>query len=255
MNNNHHSNTSQKRRILLSALQQGKIAAKRPKIELAGVMVDRNRWALVCVCISVTLLVLMVLLAQTLYYHRTHQKVWLIKLSPDGSATQKLLAEKTMPSYYLATLNTLMTHYVERRFSQLSDSVIADYGFAYEFMGKRLKRQFIEEDKAIERAHQHLHCAQCKQTRVSVDAIEHYEDNETLLHAKPTREYRSSVFVTSFIRNKAGQLLNKEKAIITLVWRIRPLKTYARNQKALLADPIGLEILREHKKKAPLGVS
>ena len=80
---------------------------------------------------------------------------------------------------------------------------------------------------------------------MTVYAIQHNETDAEILDAKSLRTYRSTVFVTVTTRRSNDSLQDKSKQIITLVWKIRTIKETNANIKALTADPIGIEILRE----------
>lgn len=236
---------------LLSALLQKKIAAKQPKIELAGVIVERNYWSLTTIILSVALLITIIG-----YYHQTEKyennmRTLIIKMNSNGDYQINKVHFDKMPSYFLTTLNSLMSHYVERRFSSLSDSITADYGFAYQFMSEKMRNQFMNEYHAATVAKKFQSCTDCTQVSVKVGVIQHYEDEKVILHAKPSHQYRTTVYATFVKRGLDGSLVGKERKIIELVWRIRTLAQLNNHISSLRADPIGLVMMRESVKTDP----
>jgi hypothetical protein len=239
------------RGTLLSDLVQRRLSAKKPKIELAGVVVERNYWALATILLSVALVICLVSLYVQTNRYENNIRTLMIKLYPNGTYDVDRVNFKGMPNYFLSTLNSLITQYIERRYSKHSDTITADYGFAYQFMSPEMRNQFMNDYHAAEKAKQFQTCTDCAQTTVKVGPIQHYEDDQTILHAKPAHEYRSTVFVTVSKHTKDGMFISRDKKIITLVWRIRSLKELNNDISSVRADPIGLVIVRASMRDDP----
>ena len=224
---------------------------KKIGIDNIDIRIDRNRWMAASIIFAIILLFSLIFLWMQVIHNQHNTRLFIVKLSPDGSHTETFLKEQSMPTYFMNTVNSLLTQYVKRRYSKRRETIIADYGFAYHFLSPKLKKQFMNEYHAIKKAKDFKDCTTCPQKQVTVDAIQHNETNAEILDAKPLCTYRSTVFVTVTTRRLNGSLQDKSKQIITLVWKIRTFKEMNANIKALTADPIGIKILRESVKNTP----
>lgn len=236
---------------VLSALLQKKLTAKRPKIQLAGVTVERNYWAIATVLLSSALLLTVIALYHQTNAYENNVRTLMVKLYPNGTYDVNRVNFDGMPNYFLTTVNSLLSNFVKRRFSKNSDSITSDYGYAYQFMSPALRNRFMNEEHAGSTAHAFENCSDCDQVSVKVGVIQHYEADSTITHAKPDHEYRSTVFATFVTRTPDGTLISNAKKIITLVWRIRALRDLNNHVSSVRADPIGLVIVRASVKSDP----
>jgi len=221
------------------------------KIEVSKLIVERNYFALICLgLILVLILSLSFILVQKNQLKHNTQTV-IVKLSPDGTHAVEFFEDRSMPVYFLNTVNSLISEYTERRYSKISSSIIADYGFVLKFMSKPLQHEFIKEYKAAEIAKKHQSCGQCQQQFVTVRTIQHYEADQVIINAKPDMEYRTTVFITVNYKSNLGKKIFSHRKIITLIWRIKNLNELNANLSALKANPIGLEIIRASIKNDP----
>lgn len=230
---------------------QQKITRNQPKIELAGVIVERNYWALTCIILSISLALSLIGFFVQTRNAQKNTKLMLVKLYPNGEYDVDRVTFNKVPNYFLTTLNSLISKYIERRYSKHKDSIIADYGFAYQFMSEPMRSQFIDEYKASDVATKFHECHECRQTDVEVGPIQHYEDDVIVSNATPEHEYRSTVFITATHRASNGSLVTKDKKIITLVWKLRQLNRYNLDVSSIRTNPIGLTIIRASVKDSP----
>lgn len=241
--------------IALSYRTQRQVNAIKPKIELSAALVDRNKWALISVILSGTLLFCVAGWYQANERFANHVRVAFVKLEPSGEHTVALYDENSQPTILMNTVYSLLGQYVERRFSKLSYSIKEDYGFVTTFMSTPLKNDFLNNYHAAKVAVDLETCKTCTQSKMTVRTIVHDESDQVILNGKPGTVYRSTVFALENSLNPDGTSINKTNQIITLLWRIKDISSMANNIDVIKANPMGIEILSESIKSDPTPVT
>jgi hypothetical protein len=230
---------------------QEKIAKARPKQEVATLLVDRNRWALIATLIAIGLIICLIGWYRANERAANNIKVAFVKLQPSGLTDIVLYDENSKPTYYMNTIYSLLSQYVERRFSKSRYSIDADYGFVLNYMSPQLKSEFLTDYKAATVAAEFAACKSCPQLVAKIRNIQHNESNEAILEGKPGTVFRTTLFTVMEEHNPEGGLTGKANQIITLIWRIKDISKIPTNLDFISANPIGIEILSESLKVDP----
>ncbi len=231
---------------------QEKINAVKPKIETTTVLIDRNRWSLATIVLALITLISVIgwFIADDRFAN--HVKVAFVKLSPSGSFDVSYYDENSKPTYFINTINSLLSNYVERRFSKESYSISSDYGYALNFMSPELKNSFINDYKAAQIAAEFSSCRNCQQIQVRVRTTPQNEESDSaIIDGKPGTVYHTTVFARATELNPDGTTLSKINEIISLTWTIQDISTLPDNLDAIEANPIGIVILAESVKVDP----
>jgi len=239
----------------LSYHEQQKVNALKPKIELSAVLVDRNKWSLVTIILSGT-----VLFCALGWYHASerfanHVRVAFVKLEPSGEHTVAFYDENSQPTILINTVNSLLAQYVERRFNKLTYSIKEDYGFVTTFMSTPVKNDFLNNYHAAKMAVDFETCKTCIQSKMTVRTIVHDENDQVIVNGKPGTVYRTTVFALENSYNPDGTTLTKTNQIITLLWRLKDMASLSNNIDVIKANPLGIEILSESIKADPTPVT
>jgi hypothetical protein len=240
---------------VLSNKAQQKVTAVKPKIEVAMLCVDRNRWALVTF-----MLVFIVFLCALGWYraserYANHVRVAFVKLDPAGSYNVAFDEQGSKPTFFINTVNSLLSTYVERRYSKVPYTIGADYGYVLTFMSPALKNSFLDEYQAAKVAASFSNCKTCPTIKVAVRTMQHDESDDAILNGKLGTVYRSTVFAEATELNPDGNLISKTNQIITLTWTLRDVVSLPDNLEAIQANPIGIEILDDPLKSDPTPIT
>ena len=231
---------------------QQRINEVKPKIEMTTILIDRNRWSLTTIVLSLITLVSVIGWYIADERFSNHVKVAFVKLSPSGSFNVSYYDENSKPTYFINTINSLLSNYVERRFSKESYSISSDYGYALNFMSPELKNSFINDYKAAQVAAEFSACKNCQQIQVRVRTTPQNEESDSaIIDGKPGTVYHTTVFARVTELNPDGTESSKINEIISLTWTIQDITSLPDNLDAIEANPVGIVILAESVKVDP----
>lgn len=239
----------------LSKKAQKYTSALKPKKETTVLLVDRNRWFITTLLLAIILLVCVTGWYRAEERFANHVRVAFVKLDPSGSYSISFYDDNDKPTFFKNTINSLLTTYVERRFSKNPYTISADYGYVLNFMSAQLRNSFLQNYNAAKVAADFETCKTCQQIKVTVRAIQHEESDRTILDGKPGTIYRSTVFARATELNPDGTVVSRANEIITLTWTLQNIGSLPNNLSAIQADPIGIEILAESLKADPTPVT
>jgi hypothetical protein len=173
-------------------------------------------------------------------------KVAWVKMQPNGTWDVEFHDESRQPEFFPATIDYILTQWVERRFSEVSVSVKADYGFVYTFMSPKLRSDFTAANgfNAAVKAAEIADCATCREIRAKVRNLDHYDSDKTNFGKQDGTLYRSNIFISKASHNADGSpMAEPEKMIVSIQWRIKAKDEIQADKEILKQNPIGLEIL------------
>ncbi len=239
------------RGAILSAATLAKVNKLRPKQEVAVLLVDRNKWAIATLILAGCLLISLFALYQENERFANHVKIAFVKLDPSGTTNISLYDENSKPTYFMNTIYSLLSNYVERRYSKISYTINSDYGYVLNFMSPVLRNDFLINYKAAKVAADFTACKTCQQIRVTVRNIQNNESENTIINGTPGTIYRSTIFIRATALNQDGTEANSVNQIATLTWRIKDISSLPNNLNELQANPIGIDILSDSLKEDP----
>lgn len=173
-------------------------------------------------------------------------KVAWVKLMPNGTWDVEFHDETRQPEFFQATIDYILTQWVERRYSEIAHSVKADFGFVYLFMSPRLQNEFTSPNgfNAAAKAAEIADCASCREIKATVRNIDHYDTDKTKFGQHKGTLYRTNVFIQKSAYNGDGSpATTPEKMIVSLQWRIKAKEEIQAQKEILKQNPIGLEIM------------
>lgn len=174
-------------------------------------------------------------------------KVAWVKMYPNGTWDVEFHDENRQQEFFQATIDYIITQWVERRYQEFSHSIKTDYGYVYIFMSPDLRSDFLSPDgyNAPAKAAEIADCTACRQVKIKVRNIDHYDSDKTRFGQYQGILYRTNVFVNKTILNADGSPSGDEpeKLIVPIQWRIMAKEEIQAQKDILKQNPIGLEIV------------
>lgn len=222
--------------------------ALKQQVREAVIQADRSRWFL----ISVGLLVLLAALGFSYIslskkLDNNYDVAW-VKMYKNGTWDIEFHESNRALEVLPATVDSVLALWVQRRFSELPETVRFDYGYANQFLVKSLSDEFVSKEgyNAPQKAADIRACKGCPRVRYDVNIIDHFDSDKSDFGIDQGGIYRTNVFVTR-VEESAPPV--KDKRIVRIDWRLMTqdeIKIKARQEGGkdwLRNNPIGLEIL------------
>ena len=232
--------------VVLNADDQKKIKDTPNLVKReAALSADKNRWFIATLLLSVVAIMAMALAYSASKRADTNIKVAWVKMYPNGTWDVEFQDENRAPQFFQATIDYLIRQWVERRYSQIPYSIKNDYGYVYNFMSPKLRKEFISprQFNAPQKAAELTACSACNHIEFKVRTIDHYDSDKTRFGKYEGVLYRSNVFVQRQEKNPDGTLVDNLNMIVPLQWRIKSTAEIQTDKKMLEHNPIGLEII------------
>ena len=222
---------------------------------------DRNKWFLVTVGLSCVLAFVIVQYIHLSNASSTHREVIWVKLYGDGTWGIQPHDNHQSMEFLEATVNSILKQWVQRRFSQVPQTVLADYTYANYFLSPALTKEFTSPDgfHAARKAAELEECTSCSIVHYSVRTLDHYDQEVGKFANTEGTFYRTHLFVTATTSLPDGQISQHEQRIVRVQWRLMtPLEIHTvvqgkNGQEWLDHNPIGIEILAYHDMVDPSG--
>lgn len=224
---------------------------KRDKNELSRALADRNRWFFFSLILGLALFLTANGWRQADQRFADNVRVEWVKLDPSGGYTVEFYEENQKPDYFLATIDSKLFEWVERRFSKNNSTISEDYGFSYILMAPSLQNQFLNEYGAAKVAAEHEACSQCEEIEYKVRVIDHIDEIITGPSDDPNAIYHSIAYATETTRGKDGNLVGRTNKIINLTWRLKSKSEIVSDKHNLRYNPVGISIVRYSIKEDP----
>lgn len=245
-------------------MKQGKVQLEagtpRPKIskvaenELSKTGIlgsERNRLYSFCIILVIALSILtlkMVSMAER--SASTHKVAW-VKMYANGTWDVELHENMEPEQFLQQTVDSLLSSWVTRRFSERPETIRHDYGFASLFMSEKARGEFVDPKgfNAAAVAAGVRECKGCDYIDYEVGPIDHFDQDSTTFSGKVSHVYRSNIFVDKKIKSSTGALKKTDKRVVRVQWRLMtPEEVQNVSRKPggidwLRKNPIGLEIV------------
>jgi hypothetical protein len=226
---------------------------------LAATSVDRARW----------FAAFLVLGAITLFsgfgWHIANQRfaenvrvAW-VKLDPSGAYTVNFADEERPAEFFLTTLESKLSEFVEKRYRRSMATILADYRFVGYFLSQPLVTQFLshQDFNAPKVAAELIACkgANCLERDVKVRVVQHRSKIDARIpDNREVKMYETQVFVTFTDRKLVGAVVERRNGIVQIGWRIRTKAEIVANKATLPFNPLGVEVLSLELKEDPTPV-
>ena len=223
---------------------QRKIKAKGPIARDATLAVDRNRWFIVSIILALLAFYSMYSAHEANQRYENDVRVQWVKMYPNGTWDVEFYDAGEEKTFFPATIDALISQFIERRYSKNKYTIQYDYGFALLFMEKKLKNYFVSREgyNAPQVAADFAVCDDCEEVAVTVKNISHYDAESVQINDKIGTLYRTTVFVEEKRFDRDGAFIGEFDKKVQLSWRVRPKGEIRPSKEELKLNPIGLEI-------------
>jgi len=223
-------------------------------LRAAELSADRNRWFLICLGLIVVVLAMAFKLTQMSSDLASNYKVAWVKMDPSGTWNIDLSETQEKRTYLGATVESILSKWVRRRFSEQPETIRSDFGYVMEFLSPRLKADFTSETgfNAAQRAADIRSNRSHGSVIYEVGVIDHFDQDNNALFAGGIKStvYRTNIYVQrkEFLPTGAERGA-PDKKFITIEWRLmtdREINLITNKDGGiawLRENPIGLEIV------------
>lgn len=181
-------------------------------------------------------------------------RVSYVKLDPNGSYNVEYEDQDKPVDFFVNTVNSKLTEYIEKRFSKRKATISTDYGFANLFMSPQLSNSFLNDAKAATVAAEHVACTKCADEEFSVRNIQGLT-GDLVAGSNSSTQYTTLVFSRMRKRSTEGYITECSNKIVTVLWHFRGKEDVVSKRDQLRFNPLGMEILREDVKDDPTPVN
>ncbi len=182
-----------------------------------------------------------------------------VKLSPDGRHTiQYDEQQQNQVDYFASTVESKLTEWVEKRYSEKSNSIMDDWGFAHALMSTSLQKRFVAEQAGAKKAAEHAECPKsCRQVEAQVRTIQYLDPIPMpgSLERDQGKLYTALFFVVKTERNSSGEIVDRSNRIVKVKYTFKPKSEIVKKRAALRYNPIGIVIEESENKYDPTPVS
>jgi hypothetical protein len=214
-------------------------------------VVDRNRWMLFAFGLLVLCMLLFFMYNKTAADARNNTQLMYIKMYPDGTWDMDFFDSKRAVEFLPATVDSLLTNWVQRRFREDPTTVSKDYGFARWFMDPKTSAAFMDpaQGDALRKATQIADCRNCPLKEIEIRTISHFDSDTGTFGQIPGAFYRTNVFIREKMLNDVGNLMSTKRKIVKVQWRLMSKQEISAivatkdGMDWVRANPIGLQIL------------
>jgi hypothetical protein len=226
---------------------------------MAAVTADRARWFMAFMMLGcLTMLAAFGWYAADARFANNVRVAW-VKLDPSGAYTVEFADQVRPAEFFQATLESKLSEFVQKRYRKSAATISNDYMFVGYFLSPQLAAQFLgkEDYNAARVAAELIECKRrCLEREVKVRVVQHRTRTPLRIPERSDSVlYDSMVFTTFTERKPDGSIADRRNAIVQISWRIKGKDEIAANKAALVANPLGLEILSLDLKEDPTPVS
>jgi hypothetical protein len=174
-----------------------------------------------------------------------------VKLAPSG---ETFVTENSsqQPEYFPATIDHFLKQAADWRLTK-DKRIEYLYGGFSEFLSSAQRTIFLNEFKAYDRASTFLTCGNCADVQAEYVSHTHLDMLDLSPRNAKTKnnEYTSLFFYNLKTRSKVGELMNTERVIMRIRWRLKNMNEIRADVKHIKDNPIGLEIVSYEIKQDP----
>ncbi len=223
-------------------------------IRSAELAADRNRWFVVSLVLALVIVLLAIKLSSLSIDIATNYKVAWVKMNPSGTWKIELSETQGERAYLRATVDSILSNWVRRRFSEKPETIRSDYGYALTFMSERLKVDFTSESgfNAAQKAADIRSNRSAGAVLYNIGTIDHFDQDNNALFSGGIEAtvYRTNIYVQRRELLPSGvEKGAPDKRFITIEWRLmsgREIGLIVKKEGGiewLRENPIGIEIV------------
>ena len=234
-----------------------KLRPPNPAEAAAMVAVDRNKWFVVTLILSLIIALMFFYITSLVGKATANTQVIWVKMFSDGHSEVEMSAPSDVQQFYRANIDKNITDYVSYRWNQRPTTIREDYGRALLFMGRELGGVFTNPQGfyAADKAAKISSAIDSDSITYHVDLIDHYDKKAMYIAASKTKGelYRTNVYLTKSVTGVHGENKSKpENFILQIDWRLATKDELKDKPKDyFLVNSIGLVIEEEAMNIAP----
>lgn len=214
-------------------------------------IVEKNKWfgLSMLFLLIITVLIFMNFSLQNAA-NKPPETRWL-KMSPDGSWAVDVKPPESYQEYYTATIDKLLSDYVEYRFQEIPQTIRSDYGKALIFQELKLQQWFKGEDgfNAIGKAGDISTSKNGVTKTIKLLFFDHKDSLVGIFDGGKSKSQivHSTAYIEEVSTDKYGITIGKPvRKIINLSWMIQSSERLKKKDTQYFrVNPIGLLILSE----------
>lgn len=212
---------------------------------------ERNRLYTFCIVLVIALFVVVMKLVAVSENNASNHKIAWVKMYANGTWDVELHDNFEPNQVLQRTVDSLLSNWVERRFSERPETVRNDFGYASLFLSPKKRAEFISDKQfnAPQVAAEIMKCRGCRTLEYKVGPIDHFDRGPAYYSDQASEVYRTNVFVDRVQKNAAGDFEDNDKRIVRIQWRLmepKEIQDYSRKENGLewlRNNPIGIEIV------------
>ena len=219
--------------------------------KITSYRVESWRWFLVSIVLSLVLLCCVFIIHIQFSRIDKRTELLVVKMYPNGTWQSVKKDFESPTEFFPATIDHLLTRYVETRYGQIPETIKTDYGEATVFMSPEIENIFKSDEPGGFNAPQRA--ADIIEKPESADRInvkmtippDHYEDLTGHFIDGERHVIRTNMYFILETLHPDGNKNIKSK-ILRLQWTLLPkkeLKNKARDW--IILNPLGLQIIKE----------
>lgn len=233
-------------RELIRKLKTGK------PVETALLVVDRTRWMAACILALLVATIALIAYVNAVRDLQNNKELIYVRVKDNGTWDVDFADATRSVEFLPATVDSLITHWVTRRYQEIPHTVRYDYGYAQLFMTPQLGKVFLDpaQGNAVAKAAAIKECLTCPQKHIEVRTIDHTSGERTEFGKVSGQLYRTTVFIREVLKDDKGAIQGEPRLkIIPIHWRLMSKKEIEATVQMeggvlwLRNNPIGLQIL------------
>lgn len=241
-----------KSKVETGAVKSKKSDALQGDLDRTGMLgSERNRLYTLCLLLLIGVIVLALKLVAVAESSASNHKVAWVKMYANGTWDVVLHDNQEPQQFMQHTVDSILSQWVNRRYSERPNTVRTDYGYASDFMSEKKKGEFVDSKafNAPAKAAEILSCKTCDVVEYKVGPIDHFDVDVTTFSERQNEVYQTNVFADRILETSAGQQKDKDKRIVRIQWRLMEpseIQQISRREGGLewlRSNPIGLEII------------
>jgi len=221
-------------------------------LEGALLVVERTRWMAACLLALLVATISLVAYINANKQLQNNKELIYVRMHENGTWDVDFPEATRAVEFLPATIDSLISQFVIRRFQEIPYTIRYDYGFAQLFLDYKSAKAFLDptQGNAVQRAAAIKDCTKCTEKHIEVRTIDHSSSERTEFGKVPGQLYRTTVFIREVSKDERGQIVGTpQMKIVPIHWRLMSKKEIEATVKEkdgttwLRNNPIGLQIL------------
>ncbi len=230
------------------------IPKNTPEVDVISLLkADKNRWHLIAIFLICLVAIEGMYANDANNRAELNTEVIYIKMYPDGTWHVEQTTPQSVQDFYNTTVDKLLTDYVVRRYGIVPATIRNDYGTVINFMSPQLAANFTSDKEdgfnAAQKAADVLSKPDFPTHEIKVGVKDHYDKGTANFNNTKGEVIRTNIYFTEqeIAPNGAKDPAIK-RYILSMTWHLlTPEELKGKSRDYFMANPIGIEIIKEEK--------